>query len=429
MRLISVRSSLILAATFFSWYPLEAQVTSTREIDVYSRYGIGQILGGTSIAQRASGYASAAVSLPFSLNSDNPASYAALRLTTYEGAVTGSQRNVIGLTRNYKTGTATLSYLRVGFPIAKRAGIVLGLQPESRVYYRMQDTSRSAGFGRSVNEYEGSGGLNYAFLGAGIEIKGFRLGANLGYMFGNLYSTSSRQFIDADSVKAFGSEFAQYTRIGGLYTKLGAQYETPLGSKIGLRLGATAALQQSVKGTRDQTSTSIRNISGGGVIGDTAIKNLGQSGDLTLPLSYTIGAQVFGGTQWALNADLTTAQWQNFRNFGVSDSVAPSAYRIALGGEYTPNATNTFKYFQRVTYRLGFYYGLDPVRLRNTDINYLAVTAGASLPFKRTSDRIHTALEIGTRGTKSNGLVKENFVRFSVGISLNDRWFVKRRYD
>jgi hypothetical protein len=69
------------------------------------------------------------------------------------------------------------------------------------------------------------------------------------------------------------------------------------------------------------------------------------------------------------------------------------------------------------------------VRLAHTDLTYYAVTLGASFPFKRSTNGIHTALELGSLGTQANGLVKENFVRFTIGMSLSDRWFVKRKYD
>jgi hypothetical protein len=41
---------------------------------------------------------------------------------------------------------------------------------------------------------------------------------------------------------------------------------------------------------------------------------------------------------------------------------------------------------------------------------------------------LNTALEIGGRGNKSSN-VRENMVRFSIGISMNARWFRKLKYD
>ena len=41
---------------------------------------------------------------------------------------------------------------------------------------------------------------------------------------------------------------------------------------------------------------------------------------------------------------------------------------------------------------------------------------------------INLALEYGKRGNKDN-LLRENLFRVSLGLSLSDFWFVKRKYD
>jgi len=42
---------------------------------------------------------------------------------------------------------------------------------------------------------------------------------------------------------------------------------------------------------------------------------------------------------------------------------------------------------------------------------------------------MNTVIEIGKRGTTDQNLVKENFVNFQLSLSLNDRWFIKRKYN
>ena len=37
--------------------------------------------------------------------------------------------------------------------------------------------------------------------------------------------------------------------------------------------------------------------------------------------------------------------------------------------------------------------------------------------------------EVGTRGEKSKSFVQENFFAFRIGFSLNDKWFIKRKYN
>ena len=406
------------------------QVKSLRENIPYSRYGIGEPISGTSVVQRGAAGASLGVSAPFSINTENPASYASLRLTTFEGAIGGSTRNITSNTSTYQTGTATLDYLRVGFPLANnKAGLVFGLEPMSRMYYNLRDTGRSAGLGSTSNTFTGQGGLNQAFVGASGEYKDLRIGVNMGYVFGNFDNAISRQYFQTDSANTFGSEFANNVQVGGLHYKLGAQYLIPIKKLIALRLGGTATLQQSLGSERNTTWNSVRFVTGGGTISDTAFANLGQKGRMQLPLSFGGGFQLLNGTLWSINADITGTRWSDYRLFDQKDSVDGTTYKFALGGEYTPQAANSFKYFQRVTYRAGFVYGTDPYLIRGVHPTTVMGTVGASLPFKRTTDRLHLALEFGRRTSKAEGAIRENFVRFAVGISLNDKWFIKRKYD
>ncbi|WP_313791273.1 hypothetical protein [Lacinutrix neustonica] len=37
--------------------------------------------------------------------------------------------------------------------------------------------------------------------------------------------------------------------------------------------------------------------------------------------------------------------------------------------------------------------------------------------------------EIGQRGTTNANLIQENFIKVQLSLSLNDRWFDKRKYN
>jgi hypothetical protein len=412
--------------------PVFAQLTnnnsrSNNENAPYSRYGIGEERNGVNTLLRQMGSISSAYASPFAVNTDNPASYAAIRLTTYEAGGEGSIRNTTIGNDKYTTGMATLSYLNVGLPIGKKGGLAFGLRPYSRTRYYLTSEDSIAGLGKITENYLGDGAINYGFIGGGYNYKGFSLGANFGYLFGTIEQSNS---VIPDSNYTYATAIQRSDKIGGIFWKAGAQYEHKLKEKLSLRLGATATLSQTLDISRNEDWISYAVTSSGSIsIQDTAYFTRNTKGEIKLPLSYTFGAQLVGGDNWMVGADLTATQWSGFRKFGSTDSVTDQTFRISIGGQYTPDPADTRSYFQRVTYRLGFYYGTDYVRLKGTAINYYAVTGGVSLPFKRATDRIHLSLEGGSRGTLANGLVKENFVRFGVGITLNDRWFVKRRYD
>ncbi len=410
----------------FTVYSATAQ-NSNKENIPYTRYGIGDILTGTNVQLRGMGYLTSAYASTVTVNTENPASYASLRLTTYEVGGQASSTTIYSGGKSFGTGNATLAYLNVGIPVGKHAGVAFGLKPVSKVYYKMQydKTVDTPFLGKTSYIYSGDGGLNYAYLGGAYDYKGFSLGFNFGYKFGTIRNSSVLQ--SSDTFNVMSSEFTRYTKIGGLSWNLGAMYVAKLNTKMKLRIGATFNLGEQLNATKDDYMVDFRMLNGT-LDQDTAYHSAAVKGKIKLPTCFSIGAQLIGNDKWTAGVDFSSTQWSQYRNFEITDSVANSM-KIGVGGEFTPNANNMFNYLQRVSYRLGFYYGTDYVKLENTAINYYAITLGASLPFKRSPDRIHTALEIGQRGTESKGLIRESFVKFSLGISLNDKWFIPRKYE
>jgi hypothetical protein len=100
-----------------------------------------------------------------------------------------------------------------------------------------------------------------------------------------------------------------------------------------------------------------------------------------------------------------------------------------VGGYYIPNYKTFSKYFSRIVYRGGFRYENTGLVINNTPIKDGALTLGLGMPLKGAFSNINIGFELGERGTKSAGLVSEQYMNFNVSLSLNDRWFVKRKYD
>jgi len=60
------------------------------------------------------------------------------------------------------------------------------------------------------------------------------------------------------------------------------------------------------------------------------------------------------------------------------------------------------------------------------------VTFGVGIPLgTRGVNNVNVGFEFGTRGRAVAGLVRENYFKVSVGLSLfgDDYWFVKYKYD
>ena len=149
-------------------------------------------------------------------------------------------------------------------------------------------------------------------------------------------------------------------------------------------------------------------------------------------MSFCLGVMLSKNDKWSVGLDFASSQWSGYNSSldsTMNTGISAQSYKLSLGGEYIPDANNLRNYFSRVTYRYGVYYGADYIKIQGTQIPCYGVTLGASLPVRRSFSRVHMAFDIGRLGTTTNSLLQETYVRFSFGVSLNNKWFVKRRYD
>jgi len=411
-----------------------------RENNPYSKYGIGELYDGNNTVLRGMGNVTSAYENPYELNTDNPASLSFMGLTTFEVGATASQRYITASGLAYSTGTASLSYMTLGFPINKHGGLCLGFKPISRVFYSMADTlpnsTTSSPIGQVARSYSGEGGLNYAYLGAAWQYKGLSIGVTGGYMFGTTSNITATIPIDTTTVtsnvnRGYAAEYANYDQIGGLYWKAGAMYEQKLDSDYTFRVGATFALSQNLSDRFSGFQISSYAFSDT-TVNDTAGSTGIQHGKLRMPMSWSFGAMLCKNDKWDIGLDFAMTQWSDYHSTvdsTMNTGIAKQSFKVSLGGEYTPDINNARNYFSRITYRYGFYYGKDYLLLNGLQLPEFGITAGGSLPFRRSFSHLHAAVEVGRIGTTANGLIQETYYRLILGISFNDRWFIRRRYD
>lgn len=396
----------------------------------YSRFGIGEFWNGNNTTLKGMANINSAYEDPYSTNMDNPASLSFLKYTTYEAGADFENHSLSTNTLSYNTGTSTVSYVNIAIPTSKHFAFSLGLRPMTHVYYSLADTSRSGNdtlIGNEViHSYTGAGSTNYLYLGASGQYKGLSLGITVGYMFGNV--TTIDRLINNDTTASYNSTFEQIDKLGGIYWKAGLIYEKELNRNYKIRVGSTFAMQQSLNEWRNEYWVASYSLADS-FIADTTYSSTQAKGTIVLPTTFSIGVQLAHGAQWMVGVDYTTTQWNQFRNMGQKDSVAESTSRFSFGGQFTPNAAALRSFWSRVTYRMGFYYGTNYVYLRNTSQENFGFTMGASLPFSRSTDRIQFALDYGRLGTTANGLITDTYFKFSVGVSFNDKWFVRHPYE
>ncbi len=434
----------------------------------YSRYGLGDWMSVQNVANKGMGGIAAAysdygiVGSPFNINIVNPASLGSLSNTKnfsntifdIGGVAEFNTLKSTTTTEKYKSSNAMTSYLQVAFPVStpkmeKRGtawGLSFGLRPISRISYKIQENVRIQNVDSVSYLYEGSGGLNQANISTGIRFTGkgkmkneIFIGIGTGYNFGNK-DFSTRTSIVNDSIIFYRGNTEIQSRFGGLFLNTGLQYELHFKNAGKLRLGAYANLQHNLQATGSVNNETFGYDANGGIIKIDSISNSSEvSGVVKLPGAYGAGFTYQTKNQnWIFGADMEYATWNNYSYFGTTDKVATN-WTLRAGAEYYPANFNaaTNKYWNYVRYRAGFFYGPDYIKLSGqTRYNY-AATIGTSMPL--TTPRyiqtrgefvsLSTALEIGSRGSKQTQSVREGFVRFNIGVSMNARWFQKRSYD
>lgn len=405
------------------------QVAIAQENSPYSRFGLGDLTNTQNVINRALGGVSQAYADPASVNFVNPASYSNLLLTTFDFGLEGTIRRMADNSSSFRSGNGTISYLQLGLPLRKKWGMNIGLRPVSRVSYDIQRSDSLNGISKVGYLFQGNGGLYQVYTGTGIAMGNFSVGVNLGYLFGSIENSTKAIYPSGSYIN--NSNYSQRTAFRGFFWGAGMQYNAKLNKQLFLQLGATATASQNLKASQDKLrEIVVRNLNGDYDNQDTVQYQTGVRGKITYPLQYGFGFVLHDEEQWLLGVDYTVGQWSKYRYYEQVDSLQDS-WKLSVGGQFIPNAQSPNNYWERVAYRLGFYFGKDYVHYK-TDLPMYAFTAGAGLPVRRNpySNQftiINLALEIGKRGNASNAL-RENFYRISVGLMLSDRWFIKRKY-
>ncbi len=397
----------------------------------FSAYGIGQLYGQNISSQlQAMGGISFGVTEKNILNMANPASYGVFDSLTYifQTGIIGNVSTLANTDQKQSSNYATLSNISMGFQVLRWWHVALGVTPYSKVGYDTRVSGVVPPYGTIYNDRFGKGGTALLFWGNAFNVtKNLRLGVNINYLFGNARGYNIVYF--PDSIFIFGTKQERYIRVSDFMFDWGFQYDIHFKNDKKLTLGGiyrNAIHVNAVKSSITYTLT-------GGYEGyvdnprDTIEYSPETKGNLYIPGAYGFGFSYSEGERWLVGFEGEWQPWSKFKKFGVADSLQ-DAWRLALGGAYTPKHTTISPLRKRMTYRLGARYNHTYVKLYGYSVNEFAVTAGFTFPFKRSRNNITFAMEVGSRGALKDKLIKKNFFNFSLGINIVEQWFYKRKY-
>ncbi len=348
----------------------------------FSRYGHGALNDNKNIIGRAIGGAVTGYNNPFSVNNYNPATYSFLKRVIFDLGVEANSSTFNINNTNYKSNTFTISYLSFGIPIGKNAGLSFGYRPTSNMYYDALDSTNIPGIGNVLRIYNGQGIINNAYLGFSYKIKGFSLGVNASYNFGNLKYSSAVE--NNDSLQIANTEFATYNYINGFDWKIGAIYQHIFNKDHYINFAATYRLGRKLNVERDAYAMSYKyNLDNEGNViinpVDTiaALTKLGQTGTLDLPSEFSAGIHVGKSAEWNIGIDYVRSNYSTYSYFNDRSYIADKSDRYSFGAEFTPNIdADKNKFFLHSSLKGGAYFGTDYILINNQPLKYYGFTLG-----------------------------------------------------
>jgi hypothetical protein len=450
------------------------QLSDAQEHTPYSRYGLGYAFDNNTAQSAQMGGLGAAFQSSETVNYLNPASYAALKFTTFDAGFSGNFGKLKTQTLKAKQNSFSLNYMSLFFPVNKYWTTGVSLLPYTAKDYLLSQTTTFDSSNIVKFEYEGSGTLYNLSWGNGFKYKGIHVGFNIGYLFGKLNNNTLAYQINPAGgydVDGYTTWTFTNTKVSSFIWNAGAQYNLPIKSKrdstkiynVTFGLSGSAPINFGKKTYNDealytfQTGNLLSRNTDAGVndfitdyiaprvssvdILDTLSEKFQQATNIRVPATLNIGIIASRGIKWKAGVDFKFQPWSKYR--GYEDNSASSlnnSWRIAAGGEFLPNDKNFSKFFTRLKYRAGFNYTQTNIKINNQAINEFGINFGIGIPIIITTandegllQKVYTyafniGFEAGSRGTIEKNLVRENFYRLKFGISLNDRWFVKRKY-
>ena len=408
----------------------------------YSFYGIGSLKFKGTVENRSMGGLSI-YNDSIHVNLRNPASYAGDNLAIWGNesrpvkfAVGGSysSTNLMSDSSNEKASSSSFDYLAINVPLGK-FGFGFGLLPYTSVGYKLEslDTSDNV-----ENKFEGEGGLNKAFLGFGYQLaKGLSIGVDFQYNFGNIQNSIVNYQYDDGFPTQYQSRENNRSDLSGLNLNLGLSYKSMIGEKLELVSSMTFTPESTLTSKNERSISTItissldQELVRNTIDSDLAALGLEET-DLILPSKFSFGAGIGEPRKWFVGAETTFLKASKFSNELFSNGTTyEDGYSFSLGGFFIPQYNSFRSYLKRVVYRAGFRTEETGLNINGESINEFGISFGVGIPVgdSRLLSNANLGFEIGQRGTKKSNLIQENFINLQLSLSLNDRWFQKRKYD
>ncbi len=379
----------------------------------FSRFAYGDLNENVPTGYRAMGGVGIGMRNNRAINPSQPASYTACDTLTFMFDVAASAswsryRDAGGL-KNKANGN--LEYVTMQFPLYKRwIAMSVGLLPYSSVGYNISLSDSTAGGAyHYVTNYYGDGNISEVYGGLSFNIcNWFALGFNVYYMWGDLSRMRSLTFVESGLNPTIQDEILS---VSSVRLRYGAQFFHTWGAHsidVGAIFESKMKLNSELVLIETQSEDSIPIYKDG----------------WQLPMVWGVGASYNWANRLTIGFDFERQHMASALYNGAEGrwSGLQDKNRYAFGVEYRHNPAGR-KYVERMLWRAGV--SVQDEYLAAVGAKRISASIGIGFPLWTIGTVINTTIEYTHRGTPSG--LEDNSLRFTIGASIAENWFFKRK--
>src|SRR5690554_889739 len=427
---MSIKNKLSLLGVFCATFILNEGFSQSSS-STYSSFGIGDFNNSGLTHNQAMGGLGISYGNGFNVNLVNPALAVKNTAFNFQAAFNYSRISATSDVQKQQLDGGGLNYVAMSLPVAPgKWAVGLGLNQISSVNYNLSATSSVENSDLlSVNHIQGDGGITEAYLQTGFQLfRNLNVGVHGSYVFGSTIRTNQLMLSDTD-LRPVGVSTEYYERLSlsDVAVKGGVHYLQKIGEQKYLNFGAIYHIFGNINGVEYAKVADLGQASDPESPGDILSDHV--KGSIVLPNKLGYGITYERINKLAIGLEVQHQDFREYRNFKGQAEGLQNSYKVGLGAQFVPNIYSMDSFFDRITYRAGVEYEQTPYNVGGNSIRDIGINFGGSIPMNNLS-LMNVALKYGTRGSITNGLVRENYFKISLGISINDNtWFYKRVFE
>ncbi len=428
--------SLITTITLLLTIPVASLYAQGDTSSPYSQYGVG-LLGDQSVGM-SRGMNGVGIGLreQGQVNYLNPATYSLIDSTTFifDVAMTMQTANfketISQGSRSLNSRDACFEYAVASFRVRKHLGMSFGIMPYSVVGYEYSTKPRT------VNDYvqypmtenkttvstqnTGAGGLRMVYIGAG-------------WAWGTLDNYLVTTYTDS-YVKSLSRYYT--ATISTVKLDFGVNYSLPLDKDNQLTVGLTYSPGYGM-GASPRCEVVTSNAQS--AVNDTTLYKAHNA--LRLPTSIGAGVSWKHKNKWLVGLDYTYQGWSKMKavdyvnektgqKMGDDTDGFNDRHKINVGAQYCRNASGR-SFGDRIRYRFGAGYSTSYLQINDRKgPREISLSAGVGLPIINVyNTRSMLNVSFQWVNTNATGMIRDNTFRINLGLTFNERWFAKWKFD